>query len=675
LALLLAVALIYSNAVRLTFALDDRAVVADNPSIHQLWPPGPILNPPSTGSPVQARPLANLTFAISYALGGQRPAGYHLFNILLHGLNVCLLFALTARTLKFPRIPLALIARAGAIAFLAALLWAVHPLASAAVDYVSQRTELLASSFYLLILYGIARASTAASPRRRLLWQLAAGLAAILGVASKETVATAPLLAILFDRLFVDAGPWRPWLRSRRPLLAGFAAAWALLAILVIAAGGNRAGTAGFGAGVSPWLYLCTQFKALCLYAKLTFWPHPLIFDYGPGVVRGWGAVWPYALLVCLALVATAFAFRRWPRAAFLAVAWFLILSPTSSVIPVRTQTIAEHRAYLPLAVALVGVVCTCSLLVPTASDRWLGHNALALPLIAIAVVCAVLTMRRNRTYRDELTLWEDTLAKCPTNPRAYSNVAVKKFIPLGDSRSEMDYYARALELDPEYFDVLVNRAGAYSLMGDGSSALADAEHAIRIKPAEAAGYLARGRAWISLNAPNRTIADCDRALRLMPSLAEAYALRGGAYRVLGQHALAVADLTTAITMAPGRPHYYFHRALAEMDLNQPAAAEHDLDKVLQLGPVNADAVNSRGIVRATLGRHADAVADFTRAAELRPQWYVPYVNRASSRTMLGDYDGAWADVRAAQQRGGSPSESFLESLRRLSGREPTTQP
>jgi hypothetical protein len=133
----------YANSLSGPFIVDDAVTIIDNPHIRQLWPLWPLSRTLLTDqeSTVAGRPLVNLSFAINYAIGGVQVSGYHLVNIVLHVLCALLLFGVVRRTLAFP--PLHLVARSTSIALAIALLWLVHPLNTEAVDYVTQRTELM----------------------------------------------------------------------------------------------------------------------------------------------------------------------------------------------------------------------------------------------------------------------------------------------------------------------------------------------------------------------------------------------------------------------------------------------------------------------------------------------------------------------------------------------------
>ena len=174
---------------------------------------------------------------------------------------------------------------------------------------------------------------------------------------------------------------------------------------------------------MNKWTYLGTQFGAVAHYLRLSIWPDPLVLDYGTPVAHGVMEIAPYAVAVGLLALAALAALWRWPKAGFLGAWFFAILGPTSSIVPVVTQTIAEHRMYLPLAAVVAGVVVG-----GYAAGQWaVGHGAcsrrasrlVGSSLVAFVAIAFIgLTLRRNFDYRSTLSMWEDVVAKVPYNDR-----------------------------------------------------------------------------------------------------------------------------------------------------------------------------------------------------------------------------------------------------------------
>jgi len=542
----------YHNSFAVPLLFDDKAAVLENPTIRQLWPLTEALSPPASASGAAGRPVINLSLALNYAISGEAVWSYHAFNLLAHLLAGLTLFGLLRRTLVAPALPVGVRSAALPLGFTITALWLLHPLQTESVTFIIQRSELIVGLFYLLTLYGFVRATTAARPLR---WLLVSVTACALGMASKELMVSAPLLVLLYDRTFV-AGSFRAALHSRRGYYAALAATWLVLAWLVFRGSGTRGEAAGFGLGVSSWDYLLTQGRAIGLYLRLTFWPHPLVLDYGTAVVRDPLAVWPQGVMLLALAAGTAWATVRRPAAGFAGVAFFAILAPSSSIVPLVAQTIAEHRMYLPLAAVL-------ALLVPLAYAR-LGRPALAVFLLAAPVLAAV-TVQRNRDYRSEVAAWSDTVAKVPDNPRARVNLA-EALILAGDPAAAREHAAAAVRLRPAYPEAQMNLGIALAQTGRPAEALPHASEAVELQPDSLRAQSNFAVVLAMLGRLPEAVTHLERALALGPTPAEAVSLHtnlGQALALLGRRAEAEVQFETVLRLQPD--HAGAQRALRRL--------------------------------------------------------------------------------------------------------------
>lgn len=432
-----AAAFVWGGGLSAPFVLDDTSSISENASIRGLWPPDWLHPPGARGETVGGRPVLNLSLALNHALGGTDVRGYRLANVLIHALAALTLFGLVRRTMMLGK-PHSAIIPAGGFALAVALLWFLHPLQTAAVTYVIQRAESLCGIFYLLTLYAFVRGadrgeaphasdkSRPANDDRRSglpprLWLTLSVVSCALGMGTKEVMVSAPLLVLLCDRAFV-AGSFAAAWRSRRGYYLALGATWLVLAALMLA-NARRGGSAGFGTDISAWTYALTQCNALLLYLKLAVWPAGQVFDYGTPTVATLGEVWWQAGVIGLLLASAVWALVKKPAIGTPAAAFFLILAPSSSFVPVATQTVAEHRLYLPLAVVILLVVAAVRRMLGTLPRRpvWISWTLAAAAILALGTAA----LARNRVYRSELTLWGDTVAKRPENPRARYNLGL----------------------------------------------------------------------------------------------------------------------------------------------------------------------------------------------------------------------------------------------------------
>jgi tetratricopeptide (TPR) repeat protein len=409
--LLFAAGATYLNSLSGPFLFDDESAIVENTEIRDLFSVNVLT--PERERPVAGRPVVNILFAVNYALGGLDIRGYHLANLLLHILCSWVLFGLVRRLLRWPSVQAMDDRASTAFAFAVALLWVVHPLTSEVVDYLTQRTESAMALCLLLTLYASLRAATARSHR----WEIVAVVICAAGMGCKESMVVAPLVVVLFDRIFLFDSFRTMW-QTRRWLYLGLAATWLVLAGLQIS--GPRRRSAGFFVGVSPWTYLLNQPPLILRYLGLAAWPTGLVVNYGWPVARSLADVWPSAALVMGLLVLTGALLWYAPRAGFLAACVFLTLAPTSSVIPIATEVGAERRMYVPL-MALVTLLVIGSV---TLGRRLAARRSTPFPhgwlvgamlLTVISTGLAAATMRRNREYASPVELARTVLDRYPT--------------------------------------------------------------------------------------------------------------------------------------------------------------------------------------------------------------------------------------------------------------------
>jgi hypothetical protein len=402
----------YGPSFQGVFALDDVRALVRNETLGSLWPlPGP-LAPPGR-STVAGRPIANLSFAINYAIAPvKEPWPFHVGNLLIHVLASFTLFGVVRRTLISPRLTGDLGPSAPWLALSVSALWVVHPLTTAAVTYIVQRVESLMSLFYLLTIYAVIRVAEGSRVRW---WTAASIVSCALGMATKEIMVTAPIAAAAWWWLFAPRSPEAR--RSGRGLLGGVFATWAVLALLVA---GERRGPSLELSWTASWSYLLAQAEVVVHYVRLALWPSPLVFLYDWPLGTSLATVaWQAAVLMAAAAATICGLARRHPPA-FLGAAFFLVLAPSSSVLPVVTEVAAEHRMYLPLAAVITGIVIGGFVLGRRLIRSPKGGPAAALvAVVAVTAALGAATRDRNRVYWSAESLWADTVAKRPGDSRA----------------------------------------------------------------------------------------------------------------------------------------------------------------------------------------------------------------------------------------------------------------
>lgn len=471
------VATAFLPGVGAPFFFDDLGSIPGNPHLTDPWSWRAFDAPDQTTA--AGRPLVAWSLALNHAVGGLDPRGYHLVNLVLHLCCAWLLWRLLGRL--FARVPW-LAPGAGPLSLVLAALWAVHPVQTEAVTYVIQRTELMGALFTLGAVHAVVLGATRRGRPGLGGWGALAVVCGLAATLSKETAVALPLLCLCAHRLVVGGSFAATWRRA--PLSHGLLfACWIPLALLV--AGGPRSASVGFDHGIGPWTWLLTQSQVLIHYLTLTLRPEPLLVSYHWPLVEDLAQVWPALILLSALAVGTVLALRRGRLASLAGVAWFTLLAPSSSVVPIWTEVAAERRVYLPLAAVLcLAAVGLARLLAGRAEAASARRRLAALSLVLVLLAAASLPRSRARAalFGDQRALWAQTVAHQPDHALAWMQLglAAKREGDLVDAERCL---ARATTLDPQDHKAQVNLGNVRLLEGRVDQAVQAYQRAAALAP------------------------------------------------------------------------------------------------------------------------------------------------------------------------------------------------
>jgi tetratricopeptide (TPR) repeat protein len=417
-----AVGVVYLNSFRGVFQFDDYNVIVDNGSVHS-W--GAYL----AGLPRGIRPLLKFTYTLNWT-SGLGLFGFHLVNVGLHAANAVMLFLLASR-IGGPSVT-------RFAALLPALLFAVHPVQTEAVTYISGRSVSLMAFFYLGSLLAYLRGRERGS---RLLLQVASPILFLLAAASKEVALTLPFALVLCEAVRRERTGWKEALRAQ-------AVHWGLLAALVVLllahAGYGRLLEACFGIRGAA-ANLLTQVHGIGYLLSRLVMPHALNIDPDLLVFSGGSPVLlPEALLLAALLAAGILGLRKRSLAGFGILWFFLHLVPTNSFIP-RLDVANERQLYLASWGLFLAAAAGTDLL----REKQGAWRVMAVCAVLVSTL-GVLTVYRNTAYHSEVALWEDSVRKSPGKARGWNNLGYA-YQQAGRIRDAEAAYLRALRIDPGY--------------------------------------------------------------------------------------------------------------------------------------------------------------------------------------------------------------------------------
>ena len=634
--LLLIVAAIaaYHNSFGGAFVFDDFRQIVNNEAVHHLsW----------EALAETDRPVSRLTIAVNYAAGGLDTRGYHAFNLLIHIVAGLLLFAVVRRLLESVKLASPYAGASHWLAGAIAVVWLVHPLQTESVTYVIQRDEALMGMFFLLTLYCGIRACTSRHPRG---WSVAAVLACGFGMASKQVMVAAPIVVLLCDRVFFSAS-LRDALRERWGLYAGLASTWIVLALLLAGLSQQQfAGIVDEKESMTAWEYARTQPGVIVHYLRLVVWPEPLVFDYKWPVANAPASVAPYAAILLALLGTTIWALWRIPWLGFLGACFFLVLAPTSSIMPI-TDAAFEHRMYLPLAavVALlvIGAHYLLRLLARRIGMREGALTKLECALLGIFVLAlGVATVRRNDDYRSAIAMWGDTVAKRPGNPRAHNNLGAA-LSTQGRDDEAVAHYLEAVRLKPDYAEAHTDLGVALNKLGRAEEAEPHFFEAVRLNPKSAEAQYNLGVALLKSGRNAESTVHASEAARLDPRWPEAQLYLGLALAANGNIQGAIDRYFKALSLRPdyAEAQRKLGAALAKQGRTREAAAY--LAQAARLQPGSAETENELGNALYLQGRFAEAISHYSEAVRLNPAFAEAHHNLGLAALELNDVDSAIA--------------------------------
>jgi tetratricopeptide (TPR) repeat protein len=613
--LIIAGVLAYINIFKAPFIFDDGPSILENYHIKKLLPLSNMFSAPPQ-STVAGRPVASLSLALNYAVSGYEVWSYHLFNLAVHILAGLTLYGIIRRTLLSGRLREKFGRHSTILAWAAAVIWLVHPLQTESVTYIVQRTESLMGLFYLLTLYCAVRAM---EKERDVVWSAFSVFCCGLGMGTKEVMATAPVLVLLYDRMF-SAGTFSEALRRRRGLYIGLAATWVVLAVLLWS-GPRQEQRKGFSVegGLS---YAMNQGAVILHYLKLTVWPRGLCLDYS----------WPpeknlvrllLPLLVVLAMLAVTvwglFRNRTWSYPA----AWFFaVLAPTSSFVPVR-DLVFEHRMYLPLAGPVVLVVAGGYVLF----ERWSARRPGIILAAAVICVLGVVTLQRNSDYRSAAAIWQSVLDVIPDNSRAHNNLGVA-LKSAGRVDEAIKHYNEALRATADDEKTLNNLGISFQALGRYDEAIDYFERALKVKPRYVDTYYNLGWIFELQGKFDKAIDYYRRSLQMNPGHPKAHNNLGKLLNQQGKINEAMEHFRMALELKPAYADAHYNIGCLLQSQGRVEEAISHYYEALRLAPDDADAHTNLGVALAATGRFDEAVEHYKQALKIDP-------NHSAAKRML----------------------------------------
>lgn len=579
---------VYLNSLGGAFVSDDRSLVLEHPYTKHLRDFPAIFTAGHYAGNGSYRPLTTSSLALNYQLSGAHPASYHLVNILLHATISVLVYLLCLRLF-----------RALSVSLIAGFLFAVHPIHTEAVAWISGRAELLAALLSLAAWLCYLHATSSETRRRgAFITSLVLFFGALL---SKENALMLPLAMAAADIFLGQRDGNRPtallWVKRYAPF-AGVIVFYllfrhALYQRPLVPGGAQVAFNDNPLAAASLSARIPTALKILGEYFRLLVWPRRLSADYSFNSIPVAHTLadprveFAIALIAILLLVA-ALSFARRGNLWLPIVFAVITIAPTANLFfPIGTIK-AERLLYLPslgfcIAVALIFRSLYARLRVPAL--RVLLTSAAVFSLL----ILSLRAMQRNLDWQSELTLWTATAETVPENFRAQMLLATEA-LRTGDNATALHASRRAHAIDPASPAATLNYGVALVQSGEIAAAMQLYEHEIEQHPESANLHQNLGLAYVARGDVISAADEFRAAVKLNPQSAVAYLNLGLASSRMGDKEEALRNYRRAIEAKPDYPEAWNALGALSLKLGRREEARVALERALALRPDYHDA-------------------------------------------------------------------------------------
>ena len=553
---------IYSNGMNGAFVGDDVSFIEDNIAIRSLANiPDFFLSPKSLaagdtewGTTIY-RPLRTVSFAVDYALFGLKPYGYHVVNLILH----------LGASVSFYFVVLGLFNIAG-VAFLSALLFAVHPVHVEAVTWIASRADLIGMVLFNLTFLAYMRYKDG----RGRAWLAASLASSFLSYMGKETMVFLPGLIILYDYAT----------RNRRPMLDTVKAnigSWVFFTIVCAAylfirmsITGRMSQNQGWWGGTA-YSNVLMMAEATATYIRLMVVPYGFTFHY---IIDPVYSVFAPKVIVSLvvivaSLILMAYAHFR-NRLVFFALLWFYLgLVPIANIIPISFSMMAERYIYAASAGPIIAAGYGLYRLYRYAGEKSSGVQKLAAgAIIVLVLIFSVQVVVRNDDYKDEFAFYSSAVAVSPGSPPSNKGLA-DQYSSRKEYAKAIEYYEKAIALDPGYVEALLGEAVAYRETGELLKALSAArkaaiveEKVAAMKPKNPLIKFNLGNIYKEMGDYDGARVEWEAAVSLNPEYSEALNHLGIYWQLKGDNAKALPMFERSLKANPFNAETHYNAAL-----------------------------------------------------------------------------------------------------------------
>ncbi len=608
--LILAILAVYQQTFHYDFVFDDHQFIIANTAIRS-W--NKILYFFANGFPLN-RLLTVCTFTLNYQLYGLKPYGFHVFNVLIHMAVACsvwwffrLLLVHSFQGSEKEEL------RLHWLAFFGALLFALHPVQTQAVSYISQRFSSLSTLFYVLSVCFYLRTRQESRQHPKAVFIFFFIITFCMAILSKEESITLPVMIIVIELFFFQTKrlPSGFWLNAITGLIFFMIIfTWLFksnIISLMTIQGSSESHDNDILTGPT---YLLTQIRVLMTFLRLIVWPYPQTIDYDyplsaaffdPRVIFG-------SLIIAGLLMTIVRAKKKTPLLSF-GILWILITF-SANLFP-RANLLWEQKVYLISIGSILAFIVILNHVIHSS-------RRLFIVVTTLTIILGISTFSRNHVWRNDLTLWTDALAKAPLKSRILLNAATA-YTKNGDIVRGLELFQRAKTLYPSDAFVARNLGAFYFNQGNFKASATEYERALYLDPGNLESLRYFALSCERMNAFEQAIAIYSRNISPENQQPEIYAWRAEVYIKMNQYEKAHHDLVTALTLAPKN----IDALIALIKLCQAQKRYPQVEGLLNAGiennPDNEQLFLIRSLYYQSTGNKREALKAIRKAFALNP--------------------------------------------------------
>jgi Flp pilus assembly protein TadD len=583
----------YSNSFKVPFQFDDFSNISENRSIHfKNFSFDEVQELIKQNYKQSIRIFAYVTFALNHYFGGLNVFGYHLVNLLIHLSSGLFLYWFLLLTFNLPSLRERYGPKAFPIALFTGLLFVSHPIQTQSVTYIVQRMASMGGMFYILAMALYVRGRLFSGSRRYLCWA-GLGLSYLLGLFTKENVAILPIFIALYEFYFFQNVTLSAKGKKTLTYVSGAVVLIGLLGILIWGSRYYNVILEGYKTrDFTLTERILTQFRVVLYYVTLLLYPAPsrLNLDYDFFTSRDLFYPWttPVSVFIVGGLIGySLYVARKRPVLSYFVLWYFGNLVIESSIFPL--EMVYEHRLYLPLVgpvvLFVVGVLKGWEWLRKRWEIRNVGEKPLWTFFCCLILLFVVGSYQRNVVWRDEISLWEDVLAKSPNKSRPLCNLGVA-LSHVGRYNEAISLLTRAVSLKPDYVEAYNNLGAALIDAKRPDEAVTVLEKAISIKPDYPEAYYNLGRIYLLYHQDGNTAIHLFmKAIMLKPTYVDAYVNLGATYNRMGRFNETVRLLEEVKGLIADRADCHFNLGVAYAALGNTSAARRELEMLVEFDP------------------------------------------------------------------------------------------